>query len=35
MRKFTADYIFTLETEPLKNGLIVTDDEGKKDSCCK
>ncbi|QEK52184.1 amidohydrolase family protein [Pedobacter aquae] len=29
MRKFTADYIFTLESEPLKNGLIVTDNEGK------
>ncbi|WP_304068069.1 amidohydrolase family protein [Pedobacter glucosidilyticus] len=29
MRKFTADYIYTLESEPLKNGLIVTDDDGK------
>ncbi len=29
MRKFTADYIFTLEGEAIPNGLVVTDDMGK------
>jgi cytosine/adenosine deaminase-related metal-dependent hydrolase len=29
MRKFTADYIFTLEGEAIPNGLVVTDDSGK------
>lgn len=29
MRKFSADYIFTLEGEPIKNGLVTTDSKGK------
>lgn len=29
MKKFTADYIFTLEGDPIKNGIVVTDDDGK------
>lgn len=29
MRKFTADYIFTLEGRAIPNGLIITDDLGK------
>lgn len=29
MRKFTADYVFTLEGEALPNGLVITDDSGK------
>src|SRR5690606_23723689 len=29
MRKFTADYIFTLEGEAIPNGLVITDDLGK------
>lgn len=29
MRKFTADYIFTLEGEVIPNGLVITDDSGK------
>ncbi|MEO5910597.1 MAG: amidohydrolase family protein [Pelobium sp.] len=29
MRRFSADYIYTLEKEPIENGIIVTDDNGK------
>lgn len=29
MRKFSADYIFTLDGESIKNGIVVTDDIGK------
>ena len=29
MRRFSADYIFTLEGEPIQNGIVVTDDFGK------
>lgn len=29
MRKITADYIYTLEGEPINNGLILADDKGK------
>ncbi|TKC01009.1 amidohydrolase family protein [Pedobacter cryophilus] len=29
MRRFSADYIFTLEGEPIQNGIVVTDDLGK------
>jgi len=29
MRKFTADYVFTLEGEAIPNGLVITDDLGK------
>lgn len=29
MRVFTADYVYTQETEPLKNGTVITDDDGK------
>ncbi len=29
MRKFTADYVYTLDAEPIKNGLVITDDGGK------
>ena len=29
MKKFTADIIYTLEGEPIPNGVVVTDDKGK------
>ena len=29
MKKFTADIIYTLEGEPISNGMVVTDDKGK------
>jgi len=29
MRKFTADFIYTLESEPLNNAVVITDNEGK------
>ncbi len=29
MRKFSADYIFPVSSEPIKEGVIVTDDEGE------
>lgn len=29
MRRFSADFIYTLEEEPIENGIIVTDDNGK------
>lgn len=29
MRKFSADYIFPVASEPIKEGVIITDDEGK------
>jgi cytosine/adenosine deaminase-related metal-dependent hydrolase len=29
MRRFSADYVYTVEGEPIENGIIVTDDEGK------
>jgi cytosine/adenosine deaminase-related metal-dependent hydrolase len=28
MRRFSADYVYTLEGEPIANGIVVTDDEG-------
>lgn len=29
MKKFTANYVYTIDAEPLKNGLVITDDSGK------
>jgi len=29
MRKFTADFVFPVSSPPIKNGVVVTDDEGK------
>lgn len=29
MRKLTADYLFTLDTDPIKEGVVVIDDRGK------
>lgn len=29
MRKFTADYVYTIDKQPLKNGVVITDDVGK------
>ncbi len=29
MRKFSADLVYTLEGDPIKNGIVITDDNGK------
>lgn len=29
MRKFTADYVYPVAAEPIKNGVVITDDAGK------
>src|SRR4051812_6087831 len=29
MRKFTADFVFPVSSAPIKNGVVVTDDDGK------
>lgn len=29
MREFTADYVYTIDNEPIKNGTVITDDLGK------